>query len=306
MNKVPKITLIILNWKKTEDTLECLRNAVALKDPHLEILLVDNHSGDGICERVRRDFPAVVLLENPGNLGYAGGNNAGIRMALERGADYVFILNNDAAVADGCLAALRGWALRHPDAGILAPKVLTWNDRSRINSLGTQMDWLRLRPKLSRYGQRDDPAKTEPFIQQILMGCALFVSKETIAKIGMLDERFFLIHEDADWCLRAEEAGLQNWVVPLAVVFHKESKSLSEVPALSHYYSVRNFFLLAVLHAGFFDLLAVTAGGLGMALKSLAALLFGEGPARGKGHVFFSAFGDFVRSRFGKCERTFG
>src|SRR3990167_1687104 len=117
MNKVPKITLIILNWKKTEDTLECLRSALALKDPNLEILLVDNHSGDGVCDRVRRDFPSVIVLENAGNLGYAGGNNAGIRVALERGADYIFILNNDAAIADGCLEILRGLARAPPDAG---------------------------------------------------------------------------------------------------------------------------------------------------------------------------------------------
>lgn len=305
MNKAvsPKVVVIVLNWNQPQHTLECVAACRLLKYDSFEILVVDNASTDQSAALFLEQIPDVQVLQNSRNEGYAGGNNAGIRRALEMGAEYLFILNNDAAPSSECLSLLIEAAVNHPEAGIMAPKVLQWDHRDRVNSLGTAMDWLHLRPRLSRYGQKDDRSLTKPFSQEILMGCALFLSRQTVELIGELDENFFLIHEDADWCFRARAAGLQTWVVPRACVYHKESKSLGGVPALSYYYSIRNFLYLAQKHARLQQAALTVMGTCLLILKSSALFIFGSSSSRKRSRIFFLALMDFLKGSMGRCKR---
>jgi len=303
MTDKPKVAIVVLNWKNSDDTLECLRSSFSsIEEARVEWVVVDNHSQDGVCEKVRAEFPEAVVLENAENLGYAGGNNAGIQRALERGADYILVLNNDAALSEKCLGPLLNEAQADPQIGLLAPKVLLWDDRQRVNSLGTSMDWFRLRPKVGRYGSMDNGEK-QSFESDVLMGCALFISRQTIEKVGLLDDRFFLIHEDADWCFRVRKAGLKTKVIPQAVVYHKGSRSLSQVPLKSYYYSIRNFLYLAQKHADFSAMLLTAAGLVLFSIQHAILLLQPREESRKRGAVFFAAVSDFFKGRMGPCNR---
>jgi len=300
----PKVAVIILNWKSPEDTIESLRSALASTYVNLEVFLVDNDSKDGLCDRVQRELTEVSILRNSTNLGYAGGNNTGIRAALKKDADFIFILNNDAVVHKDCVSILLETALASSHAGLMAPKVLQRSEPGLIDSLGTRMDWFRLRPCLGRHGQKDDVGEKKVFTSSVLVGCALFVAREVIEKIGLLDEDFFLIHEDADWSFRSLEAGYKNLIVPAAIVYHKRSQSLNKLPALSHYYSVRNFFYLAKKHAGWAANLTFL-GALFLTLKNSLAFLMGDSESKKRSRVFFMATVDFFCGAMGKCKRVF-
>ncbi len=243
----PKVSVIILNYKGLGDTIECVQAVRRSDYPSLEIVLVDNASADGSAEALRCRFSGVRFIENRENLGYAGGNNVGIRAAFERGADYVFVLNNEAVPVRNTVSRLVASAEKNPRATILAPQVLFYDHPDTVNSLGTRMDWFRLRPHRGACGQaRSASLSALPREREILPGSALFFTKKLFAEVGLFDERYFLIHEDAELCLRNRRKGHVNLVVPDAVVYHKTSRTLSSYPYLTDYYSLRNFLYLDV------------------------------------------------------------
>lgn len=299
----PRVCLVVLNWNKPDDTIECLESCLATRYPAAETLLVDNHSDDDSVARVRARFPKLTVLENPSNLGYAGGNNAGIRLALERGADYVFLLNNDVTLEPDCVERLVENAGRFTDNGILAPKVLFYDDRACVNSLGTTMDWLRLRPRVGDYGRPDPGADAGVLERPILLGAALFIPRATLERVGLIDERFFIFHEEADWCLRVLRAGLRNRVVPSAVVYHKESKTMRAFSVLTHYYSSRNFLYFAKKNAGFTDWCKTRVGLVYLTLKHAAMAFSPRG--RPMAGAYFAGLWDYFTGRMGKCQRKF-
>ena len=114
--KPPRVVVIVLNWNNLADTLDCLASVTASTYPALDVTLVDNHSDQDPTPAVRSKFPAVDIAREPDNLGYAGGNNGGIRRAVQENADYVFLLNNDALIADDTIARLVAVAERYPAA----------------------------------------------------------------------------------------------------------------------------------------------------------------------------------------------
>jgi GT2 family glycosyltransferase len=122
-NHAPKVGVVVLNWNGKEDTLACLESLASVTYPAFEIYVVDNGYSDGSVPVVRSRFPNSTVIENGRNLGFAGGNNVGIRYALERGADYVLILNNDTLVAPDLLDRMMGAALRESDVGVVGAKI---------------------------------------------------------------------------------------------------------------------------------------------------------------------------------------
>ena len=224
---------------------------------------------------------------------------------MNAGADYVFILNNDVTVEPDCVSLLVEAAKQNPRAGLLAPKVLYHDSRHIINSLGTRMDWLRLRPVLMECGLRDDPRELKPFKREILVGCALLVPKETIERIGFLDERFFLIHEEADWCYRNLKSGYENLTVPRAAVYHKASLTLKDYPALTHYYSIRNCLYLAQKNASFLQRLAGRIGLGALAMKHCFWLKVSKDPDRqALAGAFFDGVRDFFKGKMGPASSS--
>ena len=216
-----RLVAVVLSWNRRDDTLACLESLRGI-----ETVCVDNGSTDGSAEAVAESFPEVELIRHGENLGYAAGNNAGIRLALERGADWVWLVNNDAVVDAGAAAALEEAARVRPDAGVLACKVyfaeppdLLWYAGGRFNLL------LGYSGRQDGYGQRDDGRFDALRDVERATGAAMAISRAAIERAGLLDEDLFAYVEDVEWCLRIRRAGFAVVFVPGARVWHRVSAS---------------------------------------------------------------------------------
>lgn len=248
----PLVSVVVLNWNGADDTLACLDSLAALTYANFNVVLVDNGSSDASTTRLRAHaapYP-LTLIETGRNLGYAGGNNVGTRHALEHGADFVLVLNNDTTVAPDLLERLLDSAQRNPDAGVFSARILyfdeptrVWFDGARWNPSNLQLEW-------PGQGEEESSLGTADHETDYACGAALFFRSGVARQIGLLDEAFFLVWEEVDWGFRAREAGWRNLVVPAARVWHKIGVSFgSESSPLRTYFSIRNELLWFSRHA---------------------------------------------------------
>lgn len=234
---------VVLNWNGREETLRCLRSLRAAGGFELPVVCVDNGSVDGSVDAIRDAFPEVELIEAGANLGYAGGNNLGIRRALEAGADWVVLVNNDATVAANVVDGFRAAARQRPDAGILAGKVYRSDQPTTIWFAGQRVNLVlgysgrprgHNRPDGSRYGVVVDVGRA--------VGALMAISRDTLEDVGLLDETLFAYVEDVEFCLRARRRGHAVVFAPDAHACHAVSASTGGEQASTHsiYYGVRN------------------------------------------------------------------
>jgi GT2 family glycosyltransferase len=294
--------LIVLSWNGREDTLACLRSLRELHGSDTAIVCVDNGSTDGSPEAVREQHPEVHLVENGRNLGFSGGNNAGIRHALEHGAEWVVLVNNDAVVAPNAVERLRAAAAARPAAGMLAGKLFFDEPPDRIWFAG-QRFWPALgysgRPR--GYGRSDAPRYRRPGPTDRAVGAFMAVSRRLVEQIGALDDDLFAYGEDVDWSLRAREAGFEVWFVPDAVAWHRVSGSTGGERASTHalYYGVRNTIAVCERHLPFPQPLKQLRRWFILAIFLFQALALSEGR-----RPFLAAvrdgYRDVVEGRFGE------
>lgn len=217
------VAIIILNWNGKEDTLECLESVFRLDYPNFEVIVVDNGSSDGSVEAVRDAYPQATLIENGANLGFSGGNNVGIRYALERGAEYVWLLNNDTTVEPDSLRSLVACAEAHPKVGMLSPVIYYYDEPEAVWFAGGVIDWRTGRTNHLCVPGAFSAADSE---ERYICGCAILIKRKTIERIGVLDERFSpAFYEDTDWSVRCVEKGFQLAIAKDAKIFHKGSVS---------------------------------------------------------------------------------
>jgi hypothetical protein len=245
--KYPKVCIIILNWNGLKDTLECLESVYELDYRNFEVIVVDNGSQDESVSAIKRNFPDVILIENKENLGFAGGNNVGIKFAIENGADFVFLLNNDTVVAPDTLARMVEAYDNLENAGFLGCKIYFYDRPNVIQHFGGE---IMFEPVLygRHIGDGDEDRGQFEYVQKCdyVTGCAVFASRSVIDRVGVLDERYFAYWEDADWGMRANRLGLNNYVIPAAKVWHKVSSSLDGGShPLRYYFIARNRLLFA-------------------------------------------------------------
>lgn len=236
----PKVALVILTWNGIQDLLPCLESVRRLDYPNVLVIVADNGSTDGTQAAVRAQFPEVILLENGRNLGYAEGNNAGIRRALELGADYIMLLNNDTEVDPAMLRELVAAGEAHPDVGIVGPTIYYYADRQRIWSAGARVEWNIAEVILLRKDEVDAGGDDEPREVPFIGGCALCAKRVVFERIGLIDPRFFIYYEELDWCQRARRAGFRLLLAPRARVWHKISQSFGQASPTTTYYMTRN------------------------------------------------------------------
>ena len=249
---VPLVSIVVLNWNGHEDTLALLASLEACTYLNFRVIVVDNGSTDDSIAQLGRYTPPypLELLTTNKNLGYAGGNNVGTRHAIAAGADFVFILNNDTVVAPDLLEQLVKAARLHPEAGAFSARLLymnrpstVWFDSAQWNESSLQFEWP---------GQDLDVADlpSEDHETAYACGAALFFRVELVQQIGLLDELFFLVWEECDWCYRARAVGWKILVIPSARVWHKVGASFSsECSPLRTYFSTRNELLWFQRHA---------------------------------------------------------
>jgi GT2 family glycosyltransferase len=244
-------TIVVLSWNGREDTLACLGSTREIPRDDVRVICVDNGSVDGSVEAVRHQFPEVELIENERNLGFAGGNNAGIRRALELGSDWVVLLNNDATLAADAIDALERVASRPSTAGVLGGKVLFADRPDRIWFAGQRFN-ARLgysgRPR--GHGRRDTKRYDEVIPVERTVGTLMAVSREAIDTVGLLDEELFAYVEDVEWCLRMRRAGYEVLFVPGARAWHRVSASGGGDSVSTHplYYGARNTIVVCERH----------------------------------------------------------
>jgi GT2 family glycosyltransferase len=234
---------IVLSWNGREDTLRCLESLTRVEHPDLAIVCVDNGSADGTQRAVRERFPQVILIEAGANLGYSGGNNLGLRYALEHGARWMMLVNNDATVAPDAIAGFERVAEEHPRTGILAGKVY-FADRPRTIWFAGQRvsELLGYSGRPRGYGRTDGPRYEEACSTDRAVGALMAVSREAIDAVGLLDEDLFAYVEDVDWALRVRDAGFEIVLAPGARAWHRVSASTGGQATSTHtlYYGVRN------------------------------------------------------------------
>jgi GT2 family glycosyltransferase len=221
----PLVYIIVLSWNGKSDTLECLDSLCQVEYQNFRILVVDNASADGTCDAIKQRFPNVELIVNQANIRFAGGNNIGIRYAVERGADFVLLLNNDTIVDKHFLALLTDAAGTDPRVGMVGPKIYYHSDKQRLWYAGGKINWWKglvshIGIREIDHGQYDEQKETD-----YITGCCVLVRRSVIESIGMLDEKYFIYGEDADWSVRASRKGFKLLFVPSSKIWHKVSVS---------------------------------------------------------------------------------
>lgn len=236
-----KVFIVVLNWNGRRDTIECLESLKKVTYHDHEVVVVDNGSTDGSVEAFKKNFPELAVIQTGGNLGFAGGANAGIRHALKKGAEYVILLNNDTIVSPDFALELVAAAEGFKDAGILCSKVYFYDRPDVIWYAGAWFNnwlgWGRMRG----YNLRDDGRFDRIEETGRACGCSLMVTRRFCEKTGLLDEEYFCYCEDMDWGMRAKKNGFKVLYVPSSKVWHKASRSTGGASTgISLYYTVRN------------------------------------------------------------------
>jgi GT2 family glycosyltransferase len=250
-SELPHVFTIILNWNQPEFTLDCLDSVEESLYPRNTVVLVDNGSTDGSPEIIRTRFPGATIIENPQNKGYSEGNNIGIQYALDQGADYIFLLNNDTLVDPKMLSEMVQVALSDPDIGIIGPTMfyidppdMLWGGQNRII-------WHRAHAERQKIGERlniEALSNQPPAFVDYIDSCAILIKREVLEKIGLMDSKYFINYDDLDLNLRAKKAGYKIVYVPRAVMWHKVSAAMGQASPATTYYMIRNSLLFFWTH----------------------------------------------------------
>lgn len=235
MNTLPKVSIILLHWNGFEDTKACLQSLNHLDYPNFQITIVDNGSINNSLKKLKALFPNHHYIETNANLGYAGGNNVGIKDSLKKGFDYVLLLNNDTTCAKDFLRILINESKHFPKGKIFGPKVLQMSATNTIDHMGGI--WDQKTYDFLPYGFKEHTSYfREPQKLDFISGCCILIASELFHEIGFLDERFFLLWEESDFCTRARKKGHEIWAIPDSTIFHKGSSSFSGKAHLTYYW----------------------------------------------------------------------
>lgn len=231
--------ILIPHWRGHDDLLACLGTLAVADLGGAALLLVDNGSDDGSTGAALAAFPWLHTLHLSENRGFAEAVNAGLRWAFDAGAPWVLPLNDDTLVAPDFLRPLRTRMALSPRAGLVAPKIFYADEPTRIWQLGDrERRWWPVPQPLGR-DQRDGPRWTQPRRVDYLPFCCVLLRREMLAEVGLLDPRYWLYYEDADFCRRARAAGWELWSEPSSHIWHRVSRSARRMAAGSRRWRTR-------------------------------------------------------------------
>ena len=235
------LCIVIVNWNLKEDTLECVDSLLASGVTLNQIILVDNGSTDGSAQTFRESYrDEIAIIESPENVGYAAGANLGIKHALDKHFNWIFLLNNDTIVATNFTVELQKAILDLDGYAIISPLILYYSNRSLIWSAGDkQIDHtlLTTHPFKNRQLSPDLPIILPIDFPN---GCAMMVKREVFEKIGLLDPTLFMYGEEVDFCWRAKMMGYRFTCYTPASIWHKVSRSSNKVRPRTRYLQIRN------------------------------------------------------------------
>ena len=253
------ISIVTLNYNGVKDTCELL-DTLPLEDDTLEVIVVDNASREDEASIIEQRYPQVNVVRSDQNLGFAGGNNLGIRAAHGK---YLFFLNNDAVLevrgersevrnqrseVRGERSEVGEWFKPLVDRlesdskiGAVCPKIrFSWGNQLIQYAGYTPLTAVTLRNHSIGFGEEDKGQYDTPHPTPYAHGAAMMVKREVIEKAGMMPECYFLYYEELDWSMMIRRAGYAIWYEPSVTVFHKESQATGQQSALRTYYLTRN------------------------------------------------------------------
>lgn len=299
-----KVGIIIVNWNKNEETIECLKSILKSKVDFLySIILVDNGSHHKLRSELKRkirSIPNLIFIESKKNLGFAGGNNLALKKGMSLGFDYFFLLNNDTIIDTKTLQVLIDTFRKSKNIGAVSPKMLFYSQSQKIWWAGGKIDLKYGRITNLGYGC-DDHFHVNMIDCDYLTGCALMVKQEVVEKVGFLDTRYFHTAEDVDWSIRIRNKGYTLKMNPEAKIWHKVAISGGgDLSPFYLYYLERNRLLLMKKFgywqpASVFRLIPLWIK------RSLAALIKGKSIKALKS--IFIAIIDFNQNIYGKSQR---
>ncbi|MGB0429097.1 MAG: glycosyltransferase family 2 protein [Bacteroidia bacterium] len=239
----PQLSIITVNYNGINDTLQMLESIKQANYDLIEVIVVDNASKSDPTDQIHHHYPEVRVIRSDKNLGFAGGNNLGIRVAK---GNYIMLLNNDTLVDQDFAEPIVNTFEQNPDVGIVGSKIHFNHSPGVIQYAGsTKMNPLTLTSFAIGWGQKDNGQYDKGGYTHLAHGAAMTVSKKAIEKAGIMEDGYFLYYEELDWCLQIQKAGFKIWFQPKSLIHHKESMSVGKSSPLKEYYKTRNRILLA-------------------------------------------------------------
>ena len=236
--KEPLVHIILVNYKAVDLTIECINSLQKITYRNYKILVVDNSPNGGLNERLKKNFSFVIKLKSNKNSGFAAANNLGIKYALEHEAEYIVLLNNDTTVESNFLEPLIE-TFYNKSVGLATGKIMYSGNRDKIWYGGGKINWLRGSGIMFRGGKSDKSEVT------FASGCLFCLNRNTIEKVGLLNEKYFTYQEDTDYCVRLKRHGIVIIYEPKSKIYHQigSTTKRSNFPALYYQFRNRLFFI---------------------------------------------------------------
>lgn len=237
-----KVGVVVLNYKLKKEVDRALKSVFDSLEVELEVVLVDNDSNDGVSDLTNK-YPMLHFIQSGSNRGFSGGNNMGIKKALDMDCEYILLLNPDAWVDK---YAIRNMVQYCKESGsvIIGPKIY-FPDGKTILYAGGILDTKNVLGSHKGVDEIDDGRFDDVSETDYVTGGVMFVDSKIFKKIGLLDERYFLYYEDADFCYRAKQAGFKVLYYPKAIAYHESGKATGVGSPLQDYYITRNRMLFS-------------------------------------------------------------
>jgi len=217
----PRVGISLLNWNQYDDTAKCLDSLRKSNFHPATILVFDNGSEDGSAERLKAEFPEIELVLGGENHGFSEGNNRAVKLLLDAGMDYVWVLNNDTEVEPDCMGVLVEVLEKDSDIGAVSAKIWFMDESKPICYAGGRFNRLNFDTYFRGFREPDTGRFDHAEDTEIFTGCCMLIRAEVVRRIGLFNRAFFAYAEDMDWSLRAREAGIRLRYEPQATLWHK-------------------------------------------------------------------------------------
>ena len=230
------LSIITINYNGLKDTC-ALIESIPFNDK-MEVIIVDNASENNEAEQISNRFPDVKVIKSDKNLGFAGGNNLGIKASKGK---FLFLVNNDTYFKDFNIHALIDRLNSDPNIGIVCPKIkFAWPPQPIQFAGYTPLSKITIRNQAIGFGEKDHGQYNTAHLTPYAHGAAMLIKREAIDKVGLMPECYFLYYEELDWSMMFTRAGYQIWYDPKCTIFHKESQATGQNSPLRTYYITRN------------------------------------------------------------------
>jgi|GEM_PF-562157 len=241
-----RLAVITVNYRNIADTIGCIESVRTADGGPYFHYVVDNHSGDRSFRELSRRYPELTVLETSENIGFAAAVNLAVTDALEKGFEYLLLLNPDTLMPPRALADLLTAADTHPEAQVMGCTILLDSLAGPVWYAGGEIDWEQgLEARHCHSGQRAGSVPSKPFETDYVTGACLLARADAFRQVGLLPEEYFLYFEETDWCHRARQAGLRLMVFPQVRIVHCKRSSSQGVPTAYYvYYYTRGRLLM--------------------------------------------------------------